>query len=76
MISYVEAMIKISEDFMHVVTNDAYKPGHRYMWYHTLISFALLKHWSEILQARLEQEMKERQELGAQLEAERAERQA
>jgi len=28
------------------------------------------------LQARLEQEMKERQELGAQLEAERAERQA
>ena len=28
------------------------------------------------MQARLEQEMKERQELGAQLEAERAERQA
>ena len=26
MISYVEAMIKILEDFMHVVTYDAYKP--------------------------------------------------
>ena len=26
MIWYVEAMIKISEDFMHVVTYDAYKP--------------------------------------------------
>jgi len=32
-ISYVEAMIKISEDFVHVVTYDAYKPGHLYMWY-------------------------------------------
>ena len=32
-ISYVEAMIKISEDFMHVVTYDAYKPGHLYTWY-------------------------------------------
>ena len=31
MISYVEAMIKISEDFVHVVTYDAYKPGHLYM---------------------------------------------
>ena len=30
-ISYVEAMIKISEDFVHVVTYDAYKPGHVYM---------------------------------------------
>ena len=28
MISYVETMIKISEDFVHVVTYDAYKPGH------------------------------------------------
>jgi len=27
MISYVEVMIKISEDFVHVVTYDAYKPG-------------------------------------------------
>ena len=42
-----------------------------------------MKHWSEILQARLEQEMRQRQELEAghqrmvaQLEAERAERQA
>ena len=34
-ISYVEAMIKISEDFVHVVTYDAYKPGHLHMWYHT-----------------------------------------
>ena len=33
MISYVEAMIKISEDFVHVVTYDAYKPGHLHMWY-------------------------------------------
>jgi hypothetical protein len=47
---------------------------------HTFISFALLKHWSEILQARLEQEMRQRQEpeaeqqrISAQLEAERAE---
>ena len=30
-ISYVEAMIKILEDFMHVVTYDAYKPGHLYL---------------------------------------------
>ena len=30
-ISYVEAMIKISEDFVHVVTYDAYKPGHLHM---------------------------------------------
>jgi hypothetical protein len=30
-ISYVEAMIKISEDFVHVVTYDAYKPRHLYM---------------------------------------------
>jgi hypothetical protein len=29
-ISYVEAMIKISEDIMHVATYDAYKPGHVY----------------------------------------------
>ena len=28
LISYVEAMIKISEDFVHVVMYDAYKPGH------------------------------------------------
>ena len=28
MISYVEAMIKNSEVFVHVVTYDAYKPGH------------------------------------------------
>ena len=27
-ISYVEAIIKISEDFVHVVMYDAYKPGH------------------------------------------------
>ena len=33
-ISYVEAMIKFSEDFMHVVTYDAYKPGHLYIWSH------------------------------------------
>jgi len=32
-ISYVEAMIKISENFVHVVTYDAYKPGHLHMWY-------------------------------------------
>ena len=35
-ISYVEAMIKISEDFVHVVTYDAYKPEHLYMWYHSI----------------------------------------
>ena len=28
MISYVEAMIKILEDFVHVVTYDAYNLGH------------------------------------------------
>ena len=33
MISYVEAMIKISEDFVHVVTYDGYKPGHLHMSY-------------------------------------------
>ena len=31
MISYVEAMIKILEDFVHAVTYDAYKPGHLYI---------------------------------------------
>ena len=31
-ISYVENMIKILEDLMHVVMYDAYKPGHLYMW--------------------------------------------
>ena len=30
-ISYVEAMIKIWEGFVHVVTYDAYKSGHLYM---------------------------------------------
>ena len=32
-ISYVKAMIKISEDFVHVVMYDAYKTWHLYMWY-------------------------------------------
>ena len=45
-------------------------------WAAILWCCAILKHWSEILQAQLEQEMKEHQELGAQLESERAERQA
>ena len=29
---YMDAMIKISEDFMHVIMYDAYKAGHLYMW--------------------------------------------
>ena len=32
-ISYVEAMIKIWEGLVHVVTYDAYKPQHLDMWY-------------------------------------------
>ena len=31
-ISYMEAMIKILEDFVHVIMYDAYKAGHLYMW--------------------------------------------
>jgi len=40
------------------------------------MSFALLKHWSEILQARLEEEARQRQDLAAQLQSERTTREA
>ena len=40
-ISYVEAMIKIWEDFVHVVTYDAYKLGHLHMWYLMSMIFGL-----------------------------------
>ena len=33
MISYVEDVIKIWEGLVHVITYDAYKPGHLHMWY-------------------------------------------
>jgi len=36
----------------------------------------LLKHWSQILQARLEEEARQRQDLAAQLQSERAAREA
>ena len=33
MISYVEDVIKIWEGLVHIITYDAYKPGHLHMWY-------------------------------------------
>jgi len=46
-ISYVEAMIKISEDFVHVVTYDAYKPGHLITLTNMTINFQIIKlHYS------------------------------
>ena len=46
-ISYVEAIIKISEDFVHVVTYGAYKPRYLYMCY--LIS----QFWTHVFQTKL-----------------------
>ena len=41
-----------------------------------VLRYILLKHWSEILQVRLEEEARQRQDLAAQLQSERAAREA